>query len=68
VLPVFTHMQHIGNVPQEDMMRTFNMGIGMVLVVPAKKFKRVQSMIEKMGEKAYLIGRIVKGDRKVQYA
>jgi phosphoribosylformylglycinamidine cyclo-ligase len=68
ILPVFTHMQHIGNVPQDDMMRTFNMGIGMVLVVPAKKFKRVQSMIEKMGEKAYLIGRIVKGDRKVQYA
>ena len=68
VLPVFTHMQHIGNVPQDDMMRTFNMGIGMVLVVPAKKFKRVQSMIEKMGEKAYLIGRIVKGDRKVHYA
>jgi phosphoribosylformylglycinamidine cyclo-ligase len=68
VLPVFTHMQKIGNVPQDDMMRTFNMGIGMVLVVPAKKFKRVQSMIEKAGEKAYLIGRIVKGDRKVLYA
>jgi len=68
VLPLFTHLQKIGNVPQDDMMRTFNMGIGMVLVVPAKKFKRVQSMIEKMGEKAYLIGRIVKGDRKVQYA
>jgi phosphoribosylformylglycinamidine cyclo-ligase len=68
VLPVFTHMQHIGNVPQDEMMRTFNMGIGMVLVVPAKKFKRVQSIIEKTGEKAYLIGRIVKGDRKVQYA
>jgi len=50
------------------MMRTFNMGIGMVLVVPAKKFKRVQNMIEKLGEKAHLIGRIVKGDRKVQYA
>ena len=68
VLPVFTHMQHIGNVPQDEMMRTFNMGIGMVLVVPAKKFKRVQSMVEKAGEKAYLIGRIVKGDRKVVYA
>jgi phosphoribosylformylglycinamidine cyclo-ligase len=68
VLPVFTHMQHIGNVPQDDMMRTFNMGIGMVLVVPAKKFKRVQSTIEKIGEKAYLIGRIVKGDRTVHYA
>jgi phosphoribosylformylglycinamidine cyclo-ligase len=67
VLPVFTHMQSIGNVPDADMMRTFNMGIGMVLVVPAKKFKRVQSVIEQCGEKSFLIGRIVKGDRKVVY-
>jgi phosphoribosylformylglycinamidine cyclo-ligase len=68
VLPLFTHLQKIGNVPQDDMMRTFNMGIGMVLVVPAKKFKRVQSLIAKMGEKSCLIGRIVKGERKVLYA
>ena len=68
VLPVFNHLQKIGNVPHDDMMRTFNMGIGMVLFVPAKKFKRVQSLIEKCGEKSYLIGRIVKGDRKVLYA
>jgi phosphoribosylformylglycinamidine cyclo-ligase len=68
VLPVFTHLQKLGDVPQEEMMRTFNMGIGMVLVVPAKKFKRVQSVIEKQGEKACLIGRIVKGERKVLYA
>jgi phosphoribosylformylglycinamidine cyclo-ligase len=67
ILPVFSHMQTIGNVPQEDMMRTFNMGIGMVLVVPAEKFKRVQKMIEASGEKCYLMGRIVKGDRKVSY-
>ena len=68
VPPVFTHLQNIGNVPQDDLMRTFNMGIGMVLVVPAKKFKRVQSLIEKLGEKSYLIGRIVRGDHKVSYA
>jgi phosphoribosylformylglycinamidine cyclo-ligase len=67
VLPVFSHMQSIGNVPQDDMMRTFNMGIGMVLVVPAEKFKRVQGLIERSGEKSYMIGRIVKGDRKVTY-
>ena len=67
VLPVFRHLQKIGNVPQHDMMRTFNMGIGMIVVAPAKKFKRVQAMIEKAGEKAYLIGRVVKGDRKVIY-
>ncbi|HLJ85828.1 MAG TPA: phosphoribosylformylglycinamidine cyclo-ligase [Candidatus Angelobacter sp.] len=67
ILPIFSHMQKIGNVPQADMMRTFNMGIGMILVVSAKKFKRVQSMVERAGEKSYLIGRIVKGDRKVLY-
>jgi phosphoribosylformylglycinamidine cyclo-ligase len=68
VLPVFNHLQKIGNVPHDDMMRTFNMGIGMVLVVPANKFNRVQGLIEKSGEKSYLIGRVVKGDRKVLYA
>ena len=68
VLPVFTHLQKIGNVPQEDMMRTFNMGMGMVLVVPAKKFKKVQSIIERSGEKSHLIGRIIRGDHKVHYA
>jgi phosphoribosylformylglycinamidine cyclo-ligase len=68
VLPVFSHLQKIGNVPADEMLRTFNMGIGMVLVVPAKKYKRVESLIEKCGEKSYLIGRIVKGDRRVTYA
>jgi phosphoribosylformylglycinamidine cyclo-ligase len=68
VLPVFSHLEKIGSVPHDDMMRTFNMGIGMVLVVPAKKFKRVQSIVEKTGEKSFLIGRIVKGERKVTYA
>jgi len=68
VPPIFTHLQKIGNVPPEEMLRTFNMGIGMVLIVPAKKFKRVETLIEKCGEKSYLIGRIVRGDRKVTYA
>ena len=37
VLPIFEHLQKIGNVPQEEMLRTFNMGIGMILVVPAEE-------------------------------
>ena len=41
VLPVFTHMQSIGNVPHDDMMRTFNMGIGMVLV-PSGTIRRTR--------------------------
>jgi phosphoribosylformylglycinamidine cyclo-ligase len=68
VLPVFHHLQKLGNVSQDEMLRTFNMGIGMVLVVPANKFKRVQAVAEKQGETAYLMGRIVKGDRRVLYA
>jgi len=68
VLPVFSHMQKIGNVPQDDMMRTFNMGIGMVLVVPSKKFKKAESVLDRAGEKYYHIGRIVKGERKVSYS
>jgi phosphoribosylformylglycinamidine cyclo-ligase len=67
VLPIFTHMQQIGNVPEDDMMRTFNMGIGMIVAVPADKYKKALSIVERAGEKAYNIGRIVRGDRKVIY-
>jgi phosphoribosylformylglycinamidine cyclo-ligase len=67
VLPIFEHMQKIGNIEQTEMMRTFNMGIGMILVVPAKKFKKAQTILDRAGEKGHVIGRIVKGERKVQY-
>ncbi|MDP9162336.1 MAG: phosphoribosylformylglycinamidine cyclo-ligase [Acidobacteriota bacterium] len=67
VLPIFEHLQQLGNVPREEMLRTFNMGLGMLLVIPAKKFKKAQTVIERAGEKAFTVGRIVKGDRKVMY-
>ena len=65
--PIFEHMQTLGNVPQDEMLRTFNMGIGMLLVVPSKKFKKAQTVLERAGEKAFTVGRIVKGDKKVIY-
>lgn len=68
VLPVFEHLQKLGNVPQDEMLRTFNMGLGMLIVVPLDKFKKAQGVLERVGEKAYTIGRIVKGDRKVIYS
>jgi phosphoribosylformylglycinamidine cyclo-ligase len=67
VLPIFEHLQDIGNVPQDEMLRTFNMGIGMILVAPAAKFKKVQTILDRCSEKGYTIGRIIKGDRKVIY-
>jgi phosphoribosylformylglycinamidine cyclo-ligase len=66
--PIFTHMQQLGNVDQEEMLRTFNMGIGLIVVVPADKFRRAKSMLDRAGEKFYVIGRTVKGERKVLYA
>ncbi|MGA9896734.1 MAG: phosphoribosylformylglycinamidine cyclo-ligase [Terriglobales bacterium] len=67
VLPIFEHLQRLGNVPPDEMLRTFNMGLGMLLVVPSAKFKKAQNVLDKIGEKAYTVGRIVKGDRKVMY-
>ncbi len=67
VPPIFEHLQTLGNVPQDEMLRTFNMGLGMLLVVPSKKFKKAQTVLERAGEKAYTVGRIVKGERKVMY-
>lgn len=68
VPPIFEHLQQLGNVPQDEMLRTFNMGLGMLLVVPAEKFKKAQSVLERVGEKACTIGRITKGERKVTYS
>src|SRR5436853_6859877 len=68
VPPIFTAMQKLGNVPHDDMMRTFNMGIGMLVVVPCKKFKKAETVLDRAGEKYYAVGRIVKGERKVSYS
>lgn len=67
VPPIFEHLRGLGSVSQDEMLRTFNMGIGLIAVVPAEKFKRVKSMLERANEKFYAIGRTVKGDRKVIY-
>ncbi|MGB8834194.1 MAG: phosphoribosylformylglycinamidine cyclo-ligase [Candidatus Sulfotelmatobacter sp.] len=67
-IPLFDHLQQLGNVSQEEMFRTFNMGLGMLMVVSLEKFKKTQTVLEKVGEKAYTVGRIVKGERKVMYS
>ena len=68
VLPIFEHLQKLGNVEKEEMLRTFNMGIGLIAVIPADKFKKAKTLLERASEKYYVIGRIVRGERKaVQY-
>jgi phosphoribosylformylglycinamidine cyclo-ligase len=67
-MPIFEHLREIGNVDQEEMLRTFNMGIGLIAVIPAEKFKRAKGLLDRAGEKYWVIGRTVKGERKVVYA
>jgi phosphoribosylformylglycinamidine cyclo-ligase len=67
VLPIFEHLRELGQVSQEEMLRTFNMGIGLIAAIPAAKFTRAKNLLDRAEEKFYVIGRIVKGERRVQY-
>ncbi|WP_457643006.1 phosphoribosylformylglycinamidine cyclo-ligase [Persephonella sp.] len=66
VPPVFRWIQQEGNVPEEEMFRTFNMGIGMILIVKEGEEDKALKMLEENGEKGYIIGRIEKGERSVE--
>ncbi|MDD4980637.1 MAG: phosphoribosylformylglycinamidine cyclo-ligase [Candidatus Omnitrophica bacterium] len=65
-LEIFRLMQKKGNVPQEEMYRTFNMGIGMVLIVKPKSVSRIKSALEKSHLRSWVIGEIIKGRRQVR--
>ena len=65
VLPIFDLIAKTGNIPERDMYNTYNMGVGMSIVVPADKADEALSILRAHGEDAYLIGEIVKGEDKV---
>jgi phosphoribosylformylglycinamidine cyclo-ligase len=65
--PLFEHLQHLGNVAQDEMLRTFNMGIGLIVVVPAEKVKKAKAVLNRANERHHIIGRIVRGERRVTY-
>ena len=67
VLPIFEHLRQLGQVSEDEMMRTFNMGIGLIAAIPAAKFTRAKNMLDRAEEKFYVIGRVIKGDRRVHY-
>ncbi len=65
--PLFRFLQETGNVDDLEMLRTFNMGQGMLFVVPLEQVKRAQETIELAGQRCALVGRIARGDNKVHY-
>ena len=66
--PVFELIRKAGNVPDKDMKKTFNMGIGYIIIVDEKKKGRAIEVLEKNGFSSHLIGFIEKGIQGVSYA
>jgi phosphoribosylformylglycinamidine cyclo-ligase len=56
--PIFDLLMRLGEIPEDDYRRTFNLGIGMVLVIAEKKFGFVSQILKKLGEPFYKIGRV----------
>ncbi len=61
--PLFELLRKIGNVPEQDYRRTFNLGIGMILVVGRRNLDRSLALIEKLGETYYRIGSVIEARR-----
>ncbi|MBP5349992.1 MAG: phosphoribosylformylglycinamidine cyclo-ligase [Clostridia bacterium] len=66
VLPIFDLIAKTGNVSERDMFNTFNMGVGMSVVVPEKEVDSALSILKDAGEDAYVIGRIERGAEKIR--
>ncbi len=65
VLPIFSLIEKVGNIPERDMYNTFNMGVGMSVVVAKKDAEKAVQILNANGETAYILGEIVKSDEGV---
>jgi phosphoribosylformylglycinamidine cyclo-ligase len=65
VLPVFDLFRRIGNVSDREMYRTFNMGVGMVIVCSRDDAETIRTHFEKRGDECYQIGEVISGSREV---
>ncbi len=68
ILPIFDLIAKTGNIPERDMFNTFNMGVGMSIVVAKEDADKTLEILKANGEDAYVIGEIIKGDEKVVIA
>lgn len=66
VLPIFNLIAKEGNIPERDMFNTFNMGVGMTIIVSKEDADRSISILKQHGEDAYVLGTILKSDEGVK--
>lgn len=62
---IFNLIAKKGNIPERDMYNTFNMGIGMCVIVPANEAEKAIKILNEAGEEAYLIGEVVEGNKEI---
>jgi len=67
VLPVFRFLQKHGNISEDEMYHVFNMGIGMIIVVPENETEQALSFLKENNEESYLIGEIISGEKGVSF-
>ncbi|MBQ7134153.1 MAG: phosphoribosylformylglycinamidine cyclo-ligase [Ruminococcus sp.] len=65
VLPIFDLLAKTGNISERDMFNTFNMGVGMSIVVAKEDADKSLEILKSQGEDAYIIGEIIKSDNKI---
>ena len=63
--PIFGLIQRTGNIPERDMFNTYNMGVGMSIVVPENEAEKALGILRDSGEDAYVIGVTVRGEDKI---
>jgi phosphoribosylformylglycinamidine cyclo-ligase len=68
VPPLFEWLRQAGQIPMDDMRRTFNIGVGLILACAASEAARAIELLKQAGEQPWVIGQISSGDREVRYA
>ncbi|MBO5928717.1 MAG: phosphoribosylformylglycinamidine cyclo-ligase [Clostridia bacterium] len=67
ILPIFDLIAKVGNISERDMFNTFNMGVGMSIVVKKDEAEKALAVLKENGEDAYIIGEIIKSDEGVVF-
>jgi phosphoribosylformylglycinamidine cyclo-ligase len=68
VLPIFHYLARIGRIAEPELLRTFNLGAGMILIVPPKHVRKVESELKRRREKFFAVGRVEPGRPRVVYS
>jgi len=66
--PIFLHLAELGSLSSDEMLSTFNMGIGLVAAVPANLLQKARTLLQRLNERSIVIGRVVRSvNKQVQY-